>query len=63
VALLLRYSLVMPEEAILVEKAVAEVLKEGFRTQDIYSEGNKLVGTAEMGNQTVKKLEQLLNQT
>ena len=63
VALMLRYSLAMPEEANLVEKAVAEVLKEGFRTQDIYSEGNRLVGTEEMGNQTVKKLEQLLNQT
>ena len=63
VALMLRYSLAMLGEANLVEKAVAEVLKEGFRTQDIYQEGNKLVGTEEMGNQTVKKLEQLLNQT
>ena len=61
VALMLRYSLAMPEEANLIEKTVAEVLKEGFRTQDIYSEGNRLVGTEEMGNQTIKILEQLLN--
>ena len=60
---MLRYSLAMPGEATLVEKTVAEVLKDGFRTKDIYSEGSKLIGTEEMGNQTVKKLEQLLNKT
>jgi len=61
VALMLRYTLAMPDEASLVEKAVAEVLKEGFRTQDIYAEGKRLVGTDGIGSQTVKKLEQLLN--
>ena len=60
VALMLRYTLAMPDEANLVEKAVAEVLKDGFRTQDIYAEGNRLVGTDEMGSQTVKKLEQII---
>ena len=61
VALLLRYTMAMPQEAELVEKAVAEVLKEGYRTQDIFQEGNKLVGTAEMGDQTLRKLAGLLN--
>ena len=61
VALLLRYTMAMPQEAELVEKAVAEVLKDGYRTQDIFQEGNKLVGTAEMGDQTLKKLTGLLN--
>ena len=60
VALMLRYTFAMPDEANLVEKAVAEVLKDGFRTQDIYAEGNRLVGTDEMGSQTVKKLEQII---
>jgi 3-isopropylmalate dehydrogenase len=60
VALLLRYTFALPVEADLVEKAVAEVLKDGYRTQDIFQEGKKLVGTAEMGKQTVKKLERLL---
>jgi 3-isopropylmalate dehydrogenase len=59
-ALLLRYSLAMPREAALVEKAVAQVLRDGYRTRDIYQEGDKLVGTCEMGDQTVRKLEQLL---
>jgi 3-isopropylmalate dehydrogenase len=61
VALLLRYTMSRPAEADLVEKAVAEVLKDGYRTQDIFQEGKKLVGTAEMGDQTLKKLTGLLN--
>jgi len=61
VALLLRYSMAMPQEADLVEKAVASVLKDGYRTQDIFQKGNKLVGTAEMGDQTLRKLTGLLN--
>lgn len=61
VALLLRYTMTLPQEAELVEKAVAEVLKEGYRTQDIYQDGKKLVGTEEMGNKTVQKLQALLH--
>jgi 3-isopropylmalate dehydrogenase len=61
VALLLRYSLGMPQEAILIEKAVTQVLEAGFRTQDIFQEGKKLVGTEEMGNQTLRELEKLFN--
>ena len=60
VALLLRYTFALPAEADLVEKAVAEVLKDGYRTQDIFQEGKKLVGTEEMGTRALKKLEQLL---
>ncbi len=50
VAMMLRYSLNRPEEAALIEKAVADVLKDGWRTQDIYSAGGRLAGTEEMGN-------------
>jgi 3-isopropylmalate dehydrogenase len=56
VALMLRHSFNMPQEASLVEKAVADVLKEGWRTQDIYSAGNRLAGTQEMGNAVVRQL-------
>jgi 3-isopropylmalate dehydrogenase len=56
VALMLRHSFNMPEEAFMVEKAVADVLKEGWRTQDIYSAGTKLAGTEEMGNAVVRQL-------
>jgi len=61
VAMMLRYSLAMPEEAILVEKAVAETLKEGFRTQDIHQQDKKLIGTEKMGDNVVKNLHKLLN--
>ncbi|PKN10855.1 MAG: 3-isopropylmalate dehydrogenase [Deltaproteobacteria bacterium HGW-Deltaproteobacteria-5] len=56
VAMMLRHSLSLPQEASLIEKAVAGVLKEGWRTQDIYSAGSRLAGTEEMGNAVVRKL-------
>lgn len=56
VALLLRYSLGLNEEAATVEKAVAEVVAAGYRTQDIYTEGTKLVNTAEMGDVVCQEL-------
>ncbi len=49
-AMMLRYSLDLDKEADAVEKAVAEVLKEGYRTTDIMSEGCTLVGTDKMGD-------------
>ncbi len=60
VAMMLRYSLNLPQAAALIEKAVADVLKDRFRTQDIFSAGCRLAGTDEMGNAVVRKLETLL---
>ena len=48
-AMLLRYSFDMETEARAVENAVAAVLRDGYRTPDIYTEGTKKVGTREMG--------------
>ena len=48
-AMLLRYSLNLDEEADAVEAAVQAVLKEGYRTGDIMSEGCTKVGTEKMG--------------
>jgi len=61
VALMLRYSLSMPQEAGLIEKAIAQTLKEGFRTRDIHQQDKKLIGTEEMGNIVAKNLRKLLN--
>ena len=61
VALMLRYSFSMPLEADLIEQAVTETLKEGFRTQDIQQPNKKLVGTEEMGNNVAKNLRKLMN--
>ncbi len=49
-AMMLRYSFDLDEEAAAVEKAVSEVLKDGYRTIDIMSEGMKQIGTKEMGD-------------
>ena len=48
-AMLLRYSFDMETEARAVESAVAAVLRDGYRTPDIYTEDTKKVGTREMG--------------
>jgi len=50
VAMMLRYSLALEKEAAAVEKAVEDVLDEGYRTYDIMSEGKIKVGTKEMGD-------------
>jgi 3-isopropylmalate dehydrogenase len=50
VAMMFRYSLDEAEVANRIEQAVQTVLDQGLRTQDIFTEGCKKVGTAEMGN-------------
>ena len=55
-AMMLRYSLRQAEAAARVETAVDSVLTAGLRTGDIYSEGMRRVGTAEMGNAVVAAL-------
>ncbi|EGD47796.1 3-isopropylmalate dehydrogenase [Ruminiclostridium papyrosolvens DSM 2782] len=49
VAMMLRYSLDLTDEADAIEKAVQDVLNSGYRTADIASPGTKVVGTKEMG--------------
>ncbi|MBZ4684245.1 MAG: leuB [Fusobacteriales bacterium] len=55
-AMMLRYSFGMNEAADDIENAVNQVLKEGFRTGDIYSEGKISLGTKEMGEAILKHL-------
>ncbi len=49
-ALLLRYSLSLEDEARAVEQSVDGVLAEGYRTPDIASDGGERVKTPEMGD-------------
>lgn len=49
-AMMLRYSFDLDQEAEAIEKAVESVLKEGYRTCDIISEGKELVNTVQMGD-------------
>ena len=55
VAMLLRHSLSMEQEAASVESAVAQVLSDGLRTADI-ARGAKSIGTAAMGSAVVERL-------
>ena len=55
-AMMLRYSLGMPAEANRIEKAVQQVLAQGLRTADIYTEGTKKVSTMQMGDAVVAAL-------
>lgn len=57
-AMLLRYSLDEAAHADRIERAVATVLDEGFRTTDIYSDGMTRIGTREMGERVVAALDQ-----
>ena len=49
-AMMLRFSFDLDQEADAIENAVENVLKDGYRTIDIISEGKVQIGTAEMGN-------------
>jgi 3-isopropylmalate dehydrogenase len=55
-AMALKYSLNLDKEADNLEKAVQEVLDEGFRTKDILTKGMKEASTTEMGAAIISKL-------
>lgn len=55
-AMMLRYSFDLDQEAWAVETAVKEVLKEGYRTVDIMSQGCKQVTCTEMGDLLAEKI-------
>lgn len=57
-AMLLKYGLGMQEEANKIENAVDKVIKDGYRTEDIYRgvSNEILVGTEEMGDLIVERI-------
>jgi len=56
VAMMLRYSLAESGQADRIEQAVRQVLENGLRTADIYSQGLTKVSTSEMGDAVVASL-------
>ncbi len=56
-AMMLRYSFDLDQEADSVEAAVKQVLAEGYRTGDIYSNGCIKVGTTQMGDEIAKRIQ------
>ena len=55
--MMLRYSLNLDKEADAIEAAVKAVLKKGFRTVDIMSEGCTQLGCKEMGDAIVAEIQ------
>ena len=55
-AMMLRYSFDLDEEANAIENAVKQVLKEGYRTVDIMSEGKTKVGCKAMGDLLAERI-------
>ena len=56
-AMMLRFSFDLDKEADAIENAVEKVLKEGYRTIDIMSEGKTQVGTEKMGDLIARSIE------
>jgi 3-isopropylmalate dehydrogenase len=56
-AMCLRYSFDMAETADRIERAIASVLDQGYRTGDIRQEGCRTVGTREMGDAILAALD------
>ena len=55
-AMMLKYSFQMDDAAKDIENAVAQTLKEGYRTEDICKEGNSLVGTSKRGDLIAERI-------
>ena len=55
-SMMLRYSFDLDKEADAIENAVKQVLKEGYRTVDIMSEGCTKVGCKEMGSLLAERI-------
>ena len=55
-AMMLRYSLGRVDAAERIERAVQRVLRSGYRTADLYTDGMKAVGTQEMGRAVAENL-------
>ena len=49
-AMMLEYSLQIPEASRVIEQAASSIINQGYRTRDIYHEGDKLVGCRQMGD-------------
>lgn len=58
-AMMLRYTLNLPREALAIEAGVKAVLALGYRTVDIMSPGKTSVGTEETGNLVVSEIQGL----
>lgn len=59
VGMMLKYSFDLPQEAETVERAIQQVLSDGFRTKDIEGPATHLIGTREMGERILAQVEKI----
>lgn len=57
IAMMMEHSFNLLELSAAVEKAVGKVMAEGYRTADLYKEGDKKVSCSEMGDLIVKEIQ------
>ena len=55
-AMMLKFSFDLPKEALAIEKAVDQTLKQGYRTGDIYLKGDTKVSTSEMTDKIIENI-------
>ena len=60
-SMMFRYSFDYKYEADLIENAVENVLKQGFRTGDIVGAGSDSISCSQMGDEVVKEIKKLLD--
>ena len=58
-SMMLRYSFGLSDDANLVDRAVANVLRSGIRTADIVGDGDRAVSTEQMGDALLAELDRL----
>lgn len=56
VAMMLEIALKLPQEAAAIDRAINQVLRDGYRTPDIYTEGTEKVTTSVMGTLTAERI-------
>lgn len=56
VAMMFQYTFKLDDAAQRIQKAVSNVLDNGFRTQDIMTPGGRLLSTSEMGDRVIEQL-------
>lgn len=61
-AMMFNYSFKMKKASEIIENAVERTLEQGYRTADIFSEGNELVSTEQMTQQVIKNFTEIFNE-
>jgi 3-isopropylmalate dehydrogenase len=62
VAMMFAHSYQMTKAAEVIEEGISKTLGQGFRTQDVHSDGMTLVSTSEMTTKIMNSIEEVINE-